>query len=85
MPAVVLYGTRFCPYCIAARKMLAHKGVDYEDISVDGNPSMRSELLQRSGQHTVPQIWIGETHVGGFDDLYRLERSGELDKMLAGA
>ena len=85
MPPVVLYGTRFCPYCIAARRMLAKKRVPYKDIAVDGKPAVRAELMQRSGQRTVPQIWVGDTHVGGFDDLQRLERSGVLDKLLADA
>ena len=85
MTAVVLYGTRFCPYCIAARRMLSRKGVSYKDISVDGQPAMRAELMQRSGQRTVPQIWVGDTHVGGFDDLQRLENSGRLDKLLTSA
>ena len=85
MAPVVLYGTRFCPYCIAARRLLARKGVAYRDISVDGNRTMRAELMQRSGQRTVPQIWVGDTHVGGFDDLQLLDNKGKLDKLLAGA
>ncbi|MGS2722800.1 glutaredoxin 3 [Porticoccus sp. GXU_MW_L64] len=85
MSDVVLYGTRFCPYCIAARRLLKRKGVDFKDISVDSNRKLRTEVMQRSGQRTVPQIWVGSTHVGGFDDLQRLESNGKLDKLLAGA
>jgi glutaredoxin 3 len=84
-PAVKMYSTRFCPYCIRARQLLEAKGVVYEDISVDANPSLRQTMMAESGRHTVPQIWIGETHVGGFDDLYLLERQGELDSLLRSA
>lgn len=84
MQKVVVYGTRFCPYCIAAKRLLEQKGVPYQDILVDGNPQLRAEVMQRSGQRTVPQIWVGDTHVGGFDDLRRLEMSGQLNNLLAG-
>lgn len=84
MQKVVVYGTRFCPYCIAAKRLLEQKGVSYQDIPVDGNPQLRAEVMQRSGQRTVPQIWVGDTHVGGFDDLRRLEMSGQLNNLLAG-
>ena len=80
---VVVYGTRFCPYCMAAKSLLGKKGVEYEYIAVDGKQAMRAELMQRTGQRTVPQIWVGDTHVGGFDDLRRLENDGKLDKLLA--
>jgi glutaredoxin 3 len=82
-PALVkMYGTRFCPYCMRARSLLGQKGVAFKDISVDGNPSLRSQMMAESGRHTVPQIWIGETHVGGFDELWRLEQQGVLDGLL---
>ena len=79
---VTMYSTRFCPYCIRARNLLDDKGIDYTDISVDSKPQLRREMMERSGRHTVPQIWIDEQHVGGFDDLARLERQGSLDKLL---
>ena len=81
-PAVTLYTTRFCPYCIRARMLLEHKNVEFTDIPVDANPALRQEMQQRSGRHTVPQIWIGGQHVGGFDDLAQLERQGRLDQLL---
>ena len=82
-PAQVrMYSTRFCPYCMRARSLLEHKGVPYEDIGVDGEPALRAEMMSASGRHTVPQIWIGDTHVGGFDDLWLLEQRGELDALL---
>lgn len=83
MPEVYLYTTRICPYCIQAKRLLEHKGVAYREIPVDGNPELRLEMMNASGRRTVPQIWIGETHVGGMDDLFALERSGDLDRMLA--
>lgn len=81
---VTMYSTRFCPYCVAARRLLTEKGVGFEDISVDGDNALRHEMTQRSGRRTVPQIWIGDTHVGGYTDLAALERRGELDRLLAG-
>ncbi len=80
---VVIYGNTMCPFCGAARMLLKKKGVDYEDISVADDPSALAEMQERSGRKTVPQIFIGETHVGGFDDLYALDQSGELDTLLA--
>ena len=80
-----MYTTRFCPFCIRARQLLDHKQVDYRDIPVDGDPQLRQEMMAASGRRTVPQIWIGERHVGGFDDLAALERAGELDALLKSA
>ncbi len=80
--AVTMYSTRFCPYCIRARMLLESKQVKYTDISVDGDPELRREMMQRSGRRTVPQIWVGGQHVGGFDDLARLEQQGSLDQLL---
>jgi len=80
-----MYSTRFCPYCMRARNLLDQKQVDYTDIGVDGRPELRREMTRRSGRYTVPQIWIGEEHVGGFDDLARLERQGRLDQLLTTA
>ncbi|WP_369601342.1 glutaredoxin 3 [Hahella sp. SMD15-11] len=85
MAEVVLYTTRFCPFCIRARQLLKSKGVDFEEIAVDGNPQLRQEMMEKSGRHTVPQIWINGEHVGGCDDLMELERTGRLDEMLGRA
>ena len=69
---------------MAARQLLGAKGVAFEDIAVDGNPELRRTMSERAGQRTVPQIWIGETHVGGYTDLAALEKRGVLDQLLAG-
>ncbi len=79
---VTLYTTRFCPFCIRARQLLDSKGVSFRDIPVDGDSERRQEMMAASGRHTVPQIWIGDQHVGGFDDLAAMERSGQLDTLL---
>jgi glutaredoxin 3 len=79
---VTLYTTRFCPYCIRARSLLDDKGVVYKDIAVDNDPRLRREMMTRSGRDTVPQIWIGERHIGGCDDMLLLERQGRLDEFL---
>ncbi|MDG1944502.1 MAG: glutaredoxin 3 [Halioglobus sp.] len=81
-PSVTLYTTRFCPYCIRARDLLDDKDVAYSDIAVDQEPLLRREMMTKSGRNTVPQIWIGDQHIGGFDDLYLLERQGRLDELL---
>lgn len=82
-PQVTLYSTRFCPFCVRAKALLDHKSVSYREISVDGNPALRQEMMSKSGQHTVPQIWLGSEHIGGCDDLMALERSGQLDERLS--
>jgi glutaredoxin 3 len=82
---VTLYTTQFCPYCIRARNLLDTKGVSYLDIAVDNDPRLRREMMTRSGRDTVPQIWIGERHIGGCDDLLLLERQGRLDEFLGRA
>jgi glutaredoxin 3 len=80
-----MYLTAACPFCQSAERLLAEKGVqDIEKIRVDRQPERRAEMRQKSGRHTVPQIWIGERHVGGCDDLYALEREGALDALLKG-
>ena len=84
MADVVLYTTPWCPYCIRAKHLLKSKGVVFTDIDVSGKPDVREEMEQRSGRYTVPQIWIGSTHVGGCDDLYALERQGKLEALLQG-
>jgi len=79
-----MYATGVCPYCMRAEMLLKSKGVaDIEKIRVDLDPSRRDEMLQRTGRRTVPQIYIGDTHVGGFDDLAALDRAGKLDPLLA--
>ena len=82
MSHVVLYGTRFCPFCTAARRLLTNKGIDYQDISVDNNPELRGKLITKSGRNTVPQVWFGTQHIGGFDELRDLARQGTFDAML---
>ena len=82
MSNVIVYGTRYCPYCVAATQLLSSKGVEYEYIAVDNDQELRSEIAERSGQFTVPQIWIGEQHIGGFTDLNRLALSDSLDNLL---
>jgi glutaredoxin 3 len=82
MARVLMYTTAICPYCVNAKKLLAQKGVNVEEIRVDQNPQLRSEMMQKSGQRTVPQIWIGEFHVGGFTDLWALDKQGKLDGLL---
>ena len=79
---VVMYGTLVCPYCHAAREFLEARSVTYVDIRVDQEPARREEMRARGGGHTVPQIWIGEVHVGGFTDMLALERQGRLDALL---
>lgn len=78
----MMYSTRFCPYCVRARQLLDSKQVSYTDINVENRPELRREMMARSGRHTVPQIWVGEEHVGGYDDLALLERRGRLDELL---
>jgi len=84
MPDVLMYSTQFCPYCVRARQLLQQKRVAFQDIAVDRDRGLRAEMESRSGRFTVPQIWIGERHVGGFDDLWLLEQRGELDALLGG-
>jgi glutaredoxin 3 len=81
-PKVVVYLTGWCPYCTRAKQLLDRKGVDFEEIDVDARPEARKEMTARSGRSSVPQIFIGATHVGGCDDLHALEASGRLDSLL---
>ena len=83
MKPVTLYGNATCPYCGAARMLLVKKGVAFEDIDVAGDTDRLKEMKDRSGGTTVPQIFIGDSPIGGFDELYALDKSGELDKLLA--
>ena len=82
MPKVLMYCTSACPFCQAAERLLLDKGVKIDKVRVDLEPARRAEMMQKSGQRTVPQIWIGERHVGGCDDLYDLERQGGLEPLL---
>jgi glutaredoxin 3 len=82
-PPVVMYATGWCPYCQRARKLLEKKGVAYTEIDIESGPEKRAEMQSRSGRRSVPQIFIGDTHVGGSDDLHELEAQGKLDAMLS--
>ena len=82
MSKVVIYTTAWCPFCIRAKSLLDRKGVSYEEIPVDGKPALRSEMASKAGRTSVPQIWIGDEHVGGCDELHSLERAGRLDALL---
>jgi glutaredoxin 3 len=84
MAKVVMYAADWCPYCRRAEALLRSKNAEIEKIDVDAEPHRRQEMMARSGRRTVPQIWIGATHVGGSDDLHDLEREGRLDALLAG-
>jgi glutaredoxin 3 len=81
-PAVIMYATSWCPYCERARRLLSSKGVSFQEIDIEAAPAKRAEMQNRSGRRTVPQIFIGDQHVGGSDDLHALEASGKLDPML---
>jgi glutaredoxin 3 len=84
MRRIEIYTTRYCPYCHAAKRLLSQKGVDFHEIDVSGDAKGRSHMVARAnGRITVPQIFIGATHVGGYDDLYALDRAGKLDDLLA--
>lgn len=84
MPRVIIYTTGFCPYCKMAESLLRAKGVqEIEKIRVDLEPEQRIEMMGKTGRRTVPQIYIGEKHVGGYDDLEQLDRAGELSALLA--
>ena len=83
---VIMYSTGVCPYCNMAERLLKSKGVDdIEKIRIDLDPHQRSLMMEKTGRRTVPQIYIGDTHVGGFDDLSALDREGKLDPLLNGA
>lgn len=84
MAKVVMYSTAVCPYCIRAEQLLQRKGVqEIEKIRVDLQPELRLAMMEKTGRRTVPQIYIGDVHVGGYDELAALDRAGELDKLLA--
>jgi glutaredoxin 3 len=83
-PAITLYVTGWCPYCERAKGLLTGKRLVFDEINVDDDATFREEMVTRSGRRTVPQIFIGDTHVGGCDDLFALEGSGELDRLIRG-
>jgi len=83
MKPVKIYTTSYCPYCVRAKRLLEKKGVSYQEIDVEGDDEARVRLVEQTGLRTVPQIFIGEHHVGGSDDLHELEAQGKLDALLA--
>jgi glutaredoxin 3 len=85
MPSILMYATGYCPYCTNAERFLKAKGVEnIEKVRIDVDPLRRREMMERTGRRTVPQIYIGERHIGGYDDLVALDREGELDPLLGG-
>ncbi|AZN36658.1 glutaredoxin 3 [Iodobacter ciconiae] len=83
MAHILMYSTGVCPYCVMAERLLNKKGItEIEKVRIDLNPERRDEMMSRTGRRTVPQIYIGEHHVGGFDDLAALDHAGELDALL---
>ncbi|KAF1028946.1 MAG: Glutaredoxin 3 [Burkholderia plantarii] len=86
MNKVVMYSTQVCPYCIQAERLLKQRGVEHiEKVLIDRDPARRAEMMERTGRRTVPQIYIGQTHVGGYDDLSKLDRDGGLLPLLEAA
>jgi glutaredoxin 3 len=83
MDTVTLYTTDTCPYCHSAKSLLASKGINMQEINIQTQPGKLEEMLSRSGRRSVPQIFIGDAHIGGFDDLAKLDRQGGLMSMLA--
>jgi glutaredoxin 3 len=84
-PAITVYLTDWCPYCQRAKQLLTQKKLVFREINVEGDSKFREEMVKKSGRKTVPQIFIGEKHVGGCDDLFALDQSGELDRLIQGA
>ena len=82
MVNVIIYTTQSCSYCVTAKKLLEKKGVQYTEIPIDTDPGQRDEMIKKTNRYTVPQIFINDMHVGGCDDLYALERSGQLNEIL---
>lgn len=86
MAKVELYTTAICPYCVAAKNFLRQKGLDYGEVRIDTDPARRDEMLARSGgRRTVPQIFVNDVHIGGFDDLVAADRSGKLAEIVGGS
>lgn len=84
-PAITLYVAGWCPYCQRAKQLLTQKSLVFDEINVDDDAKFREEMTARSGRRTVPQIFIGDKHIGGCDDLFALDGSGELDRLIQGA
>lgn len=85
MAKVTMYSTAVCPYCVRAEMLLKQRGVtEIQKIRIDTDPTQRDAMMQRTGRRTVPQLFIGDTHVGGYDDLAALDRAGKLEALLAG-
>jgi glutaredoxin 3 len=82
---IIMYTTAVCPYCQMAERLLRAKGVEVEKVRIDLEPERRAEMMEKTGRRTVPQIYIGDTHVGGYDDLAALDRAGKLDPLLNSA
>ncbi len=82
MPKVVVYSTKFCPYCVRAKSLLQRKGVQYKELMIDKDPALMKQMMERSKRRTVPQIFIDDYHVGGYDDMAELDAAGKLDKLL---
>jgi glutaredoxin 3 len=82
MPEIIIYTTKICPYCVMAKRLLDKKGVKYTEINVDSAPGLREEMMAKTQRRTVPQIYIGDLHVGGFDELYALDQQKKLDGLL---
>ena len=82
MPEILIYTTKICPYCVMAKRLLDKKGASYTEINVDAQAGLREEMMRKTKRRTVPQIYIGDFHVGGFDDLYALEQQKKLDALL---
>jgi len=83
MPNIELYTTQFCPYCVRAKMLLKQKNVRFKEYAVDKTRGLKQKMMDRSGGHTVPQIFINDQHIGGCDELYALERKGQLDQLLS--
>ncbi|GAB4276958.1 MAG: glutaredoxin 3 [Methylomicrobium sp.] len=84
MPEIIIYTSNLCPYCTMAKRLLDRKGASYKEINVDSGPGLREQMMQKTKRRTVPQIYIGDYHVGGFDDLYTLDQQQKLDPLLNG-
>ncbi len=82
MPEIIIYTGRLCPYCTMAKRLLDRKGVSYSEIDVDSEPDLRQQLMEKTQRRTVPQIYIGDRHIGGFDDLQALDMKKQLDPLL---
>ncbi len=82
MPEILIYTTKICPYCVMAKRLLDKKGAAYTEINVDIRAGLREEMMRKTNRRTVPQIYIGDLHVGGFDELYTLDQQKKLDALL---